>query len=344
MSTDQHAAGVAAETSLSDATSGGGRSYRILLVEDDPAHARIAERAFESAGDAYRLNVAGTLLHAQAAVELSVPDLCIADLRLPDGRGTDLIGPRDAAATFPVIVMTSQGDETVAVEALKAGALDYVVKSATLLMELPHVARRALREWEHVLARRSAEQRLAEEERRHRAVLESVPDLIFVVSRTGQFLDCRGGRREFGIEQPASFVGQNLYDFVRRQTYDEVIECCLAVLRCGQVQTVVFELLMADRPRFVEARIAPYDGDSVLLILRDVTDRQLAAHKLESLTSRELEVLRLVADGKSNKEVGRILDISIKTVEAHRGRVMRKLEARNMADLMRAALAVEEGA
>jgi DNA-binding NarL/FixJ family response regulator len=328
----------------SDAMPEVSRSYRILLVEDDPAHARIAERAFESAGGAYLLDVAGSLQHARSAIAAAAPDLCIADFRLPDGRGTDLIGPRDGVARFPVVVMTSQGDETVAVEALKAGALDYVVKSATLLMELPHVARRALREWEHVLARRSAEQRLAEEERRHRAVLEAVPDLIFVVSRTGQFLDCRGGRREFAIDQPSSFVGQNLYDFVRRQTYDEVIEACSTVLRLGQVQTVVFELLMADRPRFVEARVAFYDADSVLLILRDVTDRQLVAHKLESLTSRELQVLQLVADGKSNKEVGRVLDISIKTVEAHRARVMKKLEARNMADLMRAALAVEDGA
>ena len=79
-----------------------------------------------------------------------------------------------------------------------------------------------------------------------------------------------------------------------------------------------------------------------MLILRDVTDRQLAAHKLESLTARELEVLRLVADGKANKKIGRALDISIKTVEAHRARVMKKLEAHNMADLMRAALAAED--
>ena len=342
MSTDDHSIGDVA-VDPPDPTEDAGHAHRILLVEDDAAHARIAERAFASAGPSYRLEVAGSLQQAQSAVEANAPDLCIADLRLPDGRGTDLIGPR-GVATFPVVVMTSQGDETVAVEALKAGALDYVVKSATLLMELPHVARRALREWEHVLARRSAEQRLAEEERRHRAVLEAVPDLIFVVSRTGQFLDCRGGRREFAIGQPSSFIGQNLYDYVRRQTYDEVIESCSAALRSGQVQTVVFELLMADRPRFVEARVAPYDAASVLLILRDVTDRQLVAHKLESLTSREMEVLQLVADGQSNKEVGRILDISIKTVEAHRARVMKKLEARNMADLMRAALAVEDGA
>lgn len=312
---------------------------RVLLVEDDPAHARIAERAFESAGAGYQLRIADSLRAARAAAAESPPGLCIVDLLLPDGRGTELIPAAESGASYPVVVMTSQGDERAAVEALKAGALDYVVKSASLLLELPHVARRALREWEHILARRSAEERLRHEERRLRSVLDAAPDLMFVLSRTGQILDCRGGRRDFAIHDPPALIGRNLYDFVRRPTYEEVMDACCDALRQVQAQVIVFELLFPDRPRFVEARLAPYDLDSALLILRDVTDRQLAAHKLESLTARELEVLRLVADGKANKEIGRALDISIKTVEAHRARVMKKLEARNMADLMRAALA-----
>ena len=56
------------------------------------------------------------------------------------------------------------------------------------------------------------------------------------------------------------------------------------------------------------------------------------------LTSREREVLSQVAAGASNKEAGRRLGISPRTVEVHRARIMDKLGARNAADLMRIVL------
>lgn len=59
---------------------------------------------------------------------------------------------------------------------------------------------------------------------------------------------------------------------------------------------------------------------------------------LEALTRREQEVLAQIAGGASNKEVGRLLGISPRTVEVHRARIMEKLGARNAADLVRIVL------
>lgn len=53
------------------------------------------------------------------------------------------------------------------------------------------------------------------------------------------------------------------------------------------------------------------------------------------LTIRERQILELVATGASSKEVGRALSISPRTVEAHKARIMVKLQARNSADLTR---------
>ena len=58
----------------------------------------------------------------------------------------------------------------------------------------------------------------------------------------------------------------------------------------------------------------------------------------ELLTRRESEVLKEITDGSSNKEVGRKLGISPRTVEVHRARIMEKLGARNAADLVRIVL------
>ena len=69
----------------------------------------------------------------------------IADWLLPDGEGLDLLRSEPARAMPPVVIMTSHGSERVAVEAIRAGAVDYVVKSEMALADLPHMAERAVR-------------------------------------------------------------------------------------------------------------------------------------------------------------------------------------------------------
>jgi DNA-binding NarL/FixJ family response regulator len=64
-------------------------------------------------------------------------------------------------------------------------------------------------------------------------------------------------------------------------------------------------------------------------------DRGPAAGRL---TSREAEVLQLLAEGKSNKQIASLLDLSVKTVETHRTAVMRKLELKSLPDLVRFAI------
>ncbi|WP_455378388.1 response regulator transcription factor [Petrachloros mirabilis] len=58
----------------------------------------------------------------------------------------------------------------------------------------------------------------------------------------------------------------------------------------------------------------------------------------ESLTSREQEILELIWAGFKNKEIGRRLKISVKTVEAHRANMMKKLRVSNTAQLLKTAI------
>lgn len=67
--------------------------------------------------------------------------------------------------------------------------------------------------------------------------------------------------------------------------------------------------------------------------------RQVDVRGFTELTPRERQVLQLITNGQSNKEAGRELGISPRTIEVHRARVMEKLGARNTADLMRIVLA-----
>ena len=60
----------------------------------------------------------------------------------------------------------------------------------------------------------------------------------------------------------------------------------------------------------------------------------------QSLTARQKEILRLVAQGYTNREIGERLDISVRTVEVHRFNLMRRLRVRNVAQLLRQAIAL----
>jgi FixJ family two-component response regulator len=94
----------------------------------------------------------------------------------------------------------------------------------------------------------------------------------------------------------------------------------------------------------------PFDAETVVNRVREAIDaaaRREAARSdaslthfpgSELLTPREREVLGLIASGASNKEAGRQLGISPRTIEVHRARIMEKLGAKNAADLVRIVL------
>ncbi len=129
----------------------------VLLVEDEESHAELVERAFESYEDQMTLQVVSTLKAAHEEIQNNTPDMVIVDFMLPDGRGTELLPESKKDIKFPIVIMTSHGDEQVAVEAMKAGAFDYVVKSPMVLLDMPRFAERVFREWDHIQNRKRAE-------------------------------------------------------------------------------------------------------------------------------------------------------------------------------------------
>lgn len=83
----------------------------------------------------------------------------------------------------------------------------------------------------------------------------------------------------------------------------------------------------------------PYFSGAVSEALLDhLLDSSHSRNDASTLTTREREVAQLIAEGKINKEMAHILDISVKTVETHRASVMHKLNLKTTADLVRYAV------
>ena len=82
-----------------------------------------------------------------------------------------------------------------------------------------------------------------------------------------------------------------------------------------------------------EGYLSPAVSDAVL------TDyRKHVSDPLDLLSSREREVLQMIAEGKTNKEVAGVLNLSVYTVDAHRGRIMEKLNLHSTGELVRFAV------
>jgi DNA-binding NarL/FixJ family response regulator len=106
------------------------------------------------------------------------------------------------------------------------------------------------------------------------------------------------------------------------------------VLKSGAAE----ELLTAiEEARKGNIYVSPNFGQNVIEGIRGSVGKR---SPLE-LTDRQRQILQLIAEGRHNKEIAEILHVSVKTVEFHRGRLMTKLGARNVAELTR--FAIQEG-
>ena len=122
---------------------------RILIVEDDAAIRRFVRQALEAEG--HQVFETDSVKRGLIEAGTRKPDLLILDLGLPDGDGVELIRDLRGWSTLPVVVLSARVDETDKIEALDAGADDYLTKPFSLSELLArvrvanrHLAQRAL--------------------------------------------------------------------------------------------------------------------------------------------------------------------------------------------------------
>jgi PAS domain S-box-containing protein len=121
--------------------------FRVLYAEDNPADADLTLVHFASAGPEFDIEIVRTGEECLARLRAGAYDVLLLDNHLPDMDGIDVLRRlADARAQVPVVVTTSVGDESVAVQAMRLGAADYVPKDGDYLARLPVVLRRVLAE------------------------------------------------------------------------------------------------------------------------------------------------------------------------------------------------------
>lgn len=182
----------------------------ILLVEDEDPHAELIQRAFEDQGQEFKIVRIRSLSEARERIREQEPRLIIADWRLPDGESLELLpNHRDPLAT-PIILMTSYGNERIAVEALKSGALDYVVKSPESMLDMPHLARKALDQWNSRADRIHIQAQF-------RLLAENASDMIARLSLKGEMYYVSPACKTILGYTPDELTGMNALDLIHEK-------------------------------------------------------------------------------------------------------------------------------
>ena len=153
---------------------------KILVVEDDEVDRMAVRRALKTAGVPVEMAVAVDCKSAIATLNQQSFECVLLDYRLPDGDGLALVQEiRGAGIKVPLIVLTGQGDEQLAVELMKSGASDYLAKSKVSPETLSRSVSNAVRIYRAEAEAARATIRLRESEERYRLVLEGSNDGIW---------------------------------------------------------------------------------------------------------------------------------------------------------------------
>lgn len=195
-------------TMPAEAASPSARAPRILVVDDDEGLLILMAETLRAEGYAVESLASGTA--ALRWLEQHTPDLLLLDLKLRDVDAPELLERLQRAQTrVPFLVVTGQGDERIAVDIMKRGALDYVMKDTAMLDLLPAVVKRAfdgLARERALVAARAEHARLEQEvvaasERERHAIGADLHDGLGQLLTAVEFM-CAGLKADTAHTQP----------------------------------------------------------------------------------------------------------------------------------------------
>jgi diguanylate cyclase (GGDEF)-like protein/PAS domain S-box-containing protein len=272
---------------------------RILLLEDNPNDAELLEYKLRNEGLVFADMRVETEPAFKQALQDFKPDIVLADYNLPTYNGyAALVYIQQVYPDIPVIMVTGAIGEERAVELLKAGARDYILKDR--LTRLPAAVENALHEQDEIRSRRESEMRLREAESKFRTLFETANDGIFLQDAAG-FVDCnqRGAdmygltKKEIIGHSPAEFCPKIQPD--GRLSAEVAAEKMQAALQ-GESQHFEWRSVRADNTTFdVDVSVSRFEfGGAVYLqsIARDITERKRVEDALIDSENR----LRQLAD------------------------------------------------
>lgn len=146
-----------------------------------------------------------------------------------------------------------------------------------------------------VTQKKQAEHAKGESEERNRAILRAVPDLMFVQTRDGVYLDHHARNHEDLLVAPEVFMGRNMRDILPPQLVHDLFQC-FERAEMGEPQVLEYALPLNGAERWFEARIV-LSGGNILSVVRDVTARKTIENALRQNEAELAGIIESAMDG-----------------------------------------------
>jgi PAS domain S-box-containing protein len=256
----------------------------ILLVEDEVIIALGTASTLEGLG--YRVVLAHTGEDAvRTATQNPDVDLVLMDIDLGPGiDGTEAAERILALRSLPVVFLSSHTEQSLVDKVRGITRYGYVVKDSGDFVLNASI--------EMAFELFEAHRREEEHADRYRAVINSLPDLMFVMSGDGTFREAYASDPD-SLAVPIDQVpGTRLQDAFGAEEAERHIAVYRACLETGETQSFEYELSVGDGVRKFEARVSKAGEETVLAILRDITDRR----RMEEALDKQSRLQRALVD------------------------------------------------
>lgn len=147
-----------------------------------------------------------------------------------------------------------------------------------------------------ITERKKAEERIRMEESRKNALLNGIPDVIFIMDAKGDYIDMRGGS-SFGFLSESQVIGKNIFEMMPLEIGKLILETNQKAIETGEIQAIEYELTYQDSSRhFFESRAIKYGNAHVLRIVREITEKKLNDEQVRLREQHKAALLKAIPD------------------------------------------------